>query len=71
MDKLKIEYFDYELYMEALKNDKKHEKNKYKLILPYKDGLLQLVSLEKSKKIEQILIATSKKYIEDFNFIKK
>ncbi len=71
MDKLKIEHFDYELYMEALKNDKKHEKNKYKLILPYNDGLLQLVSLEKSKKIEQILISTSKKYIEDFNFIKK
>ena len=71
MDKLKIEDFDYESYMEALKNDKKHEKNKYKLILPYNDGLLQLVSLEKSKKIEQILISTSKKYIEDFNFIKK
>ena len=57
--------------MEALKNDKKHIKDKYKLILPYNDGSLQLVSLEKSKKIEQILISASKKYIEDFNFIKK
>ena len=71
MEKLKIKSFDYELYMEAFKNDKKHIKDKYKVILPCDDGSLRLVSLEKDKKIEKIFISSSEKYIKDFNFIEK
>ena len=70
MQEIKIPDFDYDIYMKAFKNDKKHLDNKYRVILPFDHGKLKLISLDKSIELENILINATRKYIKEFNFIK-
>ena len=69
MEKIKIKNFDYNLYMKAFRNDKKHLQDKYRVILPCDQGNLGLISLDKNTKSENIFINASKKYIQAFGLI--
>ena len=66
---IKIKNFDYKSYIEAFKNDKKHYDSKYRVILPTKNGALELIEIDKSIKIEELIKNVSEKYINKYNFI--
>ena len=69
MKEIKVKSFNYELYLEAFNNDKKHLADQYRVILPCDNGNLRLISLEKNKEVQKIFISASEKYIKNFNFI--
>ena len=66
---IKIKNFDYKSYIEAFKNDKKHYDSKYRVILPTKNGALELIEIDKSIKIEELIKNVSEKYINKYNFM--
>jgi len=66
---IKIKSFNYEKYISAFNNDKKHIDNNYRVILPTKNGNLELVEIKKDKDILNIINKVSEEYIKKFNFI--
>jgi len=68
---IKIKDFEYQGYLEAFKNDKKHYDNKYRVILPTKNGALELIEIDKSFEIEELIKNISEKFINKYNFIEQ
>ena len=66
---IKIKNFEYQSYIEAFKNDKKHYDNKYRVILPTNNGTLELIEIDKSIEVEALINKVSEKYINKYNFM--
>jgi 3-dehydroquinate synthase len=70
LNDIKIKDFDYNSYIEAFKNDKKHFDTNYRVILPVNNGSLKIIEIDKSFEVEELITKVSKKYINKYNFIK-